>query len=295
MNTSLRSRLAALLCGLGLLLPALAPAQTAPAGPKGKIKVYLVGTFHFNGAPTDVVDRGKTDMSANSRQQELDDIIRRLAQTKADKVFVEQMPGQQAYLDSTYARYRQRQFALRNNEVFQIGFRLADRLNRPRVYCADAPGVFDYGAAVAYARQHGQEQVLVSPFSDEQPDSLSRLIAARTGIALGRALRDQPNETLRQKLIRMNSPAFMQANMDGYMLRLNQIGSATNYVGADLGGEFYKRNMRIYTALLRAVDVQRDRAIVLLVGAGHVSFLRQQLQYNSLFEVQDVVPLLSGK
>ena len=59
-----------------------------------------------------------------------------------------------------------------------------------------------------------------------------------------------------------------------------------NYPGADLAGEFFNRNVRIYTNLLRAVDVQHDRAIVLIIGQGHVAFLKSILQYNSLFEAE---------
>lgn len=68
-----------------------------------------------------------------------------------------------------------------------------------------------------------------------------------------------------------------------------------NYAGADLAGEFFKRNVCIYTNLLRQVDVAHDRAVVLVIGQGHVAFLKAILQYNSLFEVADVVPLLQAK
>jgi hypothetical protein len=83
--------------------------------------------------------------------------------------------------------------------------------------------------------------------------------------------------------------------MDSYLLWLTRVGGGDNYVGADLAGEFYKRNVRICTNLLRAVDVQHDRAIVLIIGQGHVAFLKSILRYNSLFEVAEVLPLLEAK
>ena len=73
------------------------------------------------------------------------------------------------------------------------------------------------------------------------------------------------------------------------------MGSGPDYAGADLGGEYYKRNVRIYTNLLRAVDVQRDKAIILIIGQGHVALLKSILRYNSLFEVAEVLPLLEAK
>jgi hypothetical protein len=240
-----------------------------------------------------------TDMKATKKQQELDNLTRRLAKIKADKVFVEWQQSRQPFVDSTYTLYRKNQFTLGNNEVYQVGYRLAKQLNHPRVYCVDAAGEFDYDVASKYAKAHGQEQILNSAFSGGEPDSVGRLIQARTGNAPNQLnllfTTEKPNETILDKLYRINSDEFIRANMDAYLLTAARVGGGNNYAGADLAGEFYKRNMRIYTNLLRAVDVQRDKAIVLVIGAGHVSFLKQQLQYSSLFEVKDVLPLLKAK
>ncbi|MBC8083623.1 MAG: hypothetical protein H7Z21_10460, partial [Hymenobacter sp.] len=115
-----------------LLLPAAlfggalpVAAQTASPLPNTRIKVYLLGTFHFNGSSGDVVKSGKTDMQSAKMQQQVGDLVDRLTKTKADKVFVEWRQSRQRYVDSTYALYRQNQFQLGNNEVFQLGYRLA--------------------------------------------------------------------------------------------------------------------------------------------------------------------------
>ncbi len=274
-------------------------ATAQVTSPSNRIKVYLIGTFHFNSSPTDVMKGSVTDMKATKKQQELDNLTRRLAKIKADKVFVEWQQSRQPFVDSTYTLYRKNQFTLGNNEVYQVGYRLAKQLNHPRVYCVDAAGEFDYDVASKYAKAHGQEQILNSAFSGGEPDSVGRLIQARTGNAPNQLnllfTTEKPNETILDKLYRINSDEFIRANMDAYLLTAARVGGGNNYAGADLAGEFYKRNMRIYTNLLRAVDVQRDKAIVLVIGAGHVSFLKQQLQYSSLFEVKDVLPLLKAK
>lgn len=288
--TFLRPLLAVL---LGTALPAA--AQTAPAQPTSKIKVYLVGTFHFSGSQSDVVKSTATDMQNAKKRQEIEDLVNRLSKTNADKVFVEWGQAQQRFVDSTYALYRKNQFLLRNNEVQQVGYRLANKLGRSRVYCADAAGVFDYDAAVTYAKAHGQEDILTGALPGGTPDSVGRLIRARTRSTAGWSDKDNANETIVQKLARMNSDDFNRTNMDAYLLGLARVGGGDNYAGADLAGEFYKRNMRIYTNLLRAVDVQHDKAIILVIGAGHVGFLKEQLQYSSLFEVQDVLPLLRAQ
>ncbi|MGI4762009.1 MAG: DUF5694 domain-containing protein [Janthinobacterium lividum] len=299
---SLRSILRTLLAGAWLGTAHLAAAQ-APAPLNTKIKVYLVGTFHFNASDSDVIKGTKVDMDTPVLQRELDELVGKLQKTQATKVFVEWKQDRQRFVDSTYARYRtgQREVGTQrqnNNEVVQVGYRLAKRLGQPRVYCADANGVYDYATTQQYAKAHGQEAILNNMYEDKQlPDSLGSLLAARQKAiraALGPAAK-YSGETLLMQFKRMNTEAADRGNMDAYLLHLARVGGGDNYAGADLAGEYYKRNVRIYTNLLRAVDVQHDRAIVLLIGQGHVAFLKSILRYSSLFEVAEVLPLLEAK
>ena len=287
---------ACLLLSLALLGPAaVATAQPKPAAP-AKIKVYLVGTFHFSGSSSDVHKGATTDMSTPEKQRELDELVGKLQKTHADKVFIEFELKDQPSVDSTYALYRQGRLKPNNNEVYQLAYRLAHKLNRPRVYCTDAAGVFDYPAAQAYAKQHGQEQILNEAFVTAPQDSVGRRITARTGPRQTPTdLLMASDKTLLARFIRQNTEAAERAQMDAYLLDVARIGGGDNYVGADLTGDFFKRNVRIYTNLLRQVDVQHDKAIVLVIGQGHVAFLKSILKYNSLFEVADVVPLLQAK
>jgi hypothetical protein len=298
LTTCFRSLLA-----LGLLAAAR-PAVAQPAASLNtKIKVYLVGTFHFNASDDDVIKGTKVDMSTPDKQRELDELVSKLQKTQADKVFVEWMPSRQRFVDSTYVLYRKGQREVgtqrqNNNEVVQIGYRLAKKLNRPKVYCADADGVFDYGAALDYAKSHGQEPILKGFNNPAQAgDSVGLLIEKRVkAIEAARpAVPKRPMNNMLNLFKVLNSPEVNQANMDGYLLTDARVGSGDNYSGADLGGEYFKRNVRIYTNLLRAVDVQHDKSIVLIIGQGHVSLLKSILRYNSLFEVAEVLPLLETK
>ena len=265
--------------------------------PTTKIKVYIVGTFHFDASEADLIHGKAVDMRTPQKQRELDELVSKLQKTHADKVFVEYQLKEQPRVDSTYALYRKKQFKPGNNEVYQLGYRLADKLNLNRVYCADARIGIDFDAAQAYARQHGQEPIL-NGFMQVQPgDSMGQLLAARNrlrhvALPAGGVF---PGATLLAQFKVANSAATDQANMDGYLLTIARIGGGNNYVGADVAGDYYKRNVRIYTNLLRQVDVQHDKAIVLLIGFGHASLLKSILRYNSLFEVAEVLPLLEAK
>ncbi|MEJ7662814.1 MAG: DUF5694 domain-containing protein [Hymenobacter sp.] len=276
--------------------------RPGPAALPTKIKVYLVGTFHFNASDSDVIKGTKVDMMTPAKQRELDELVGKLQKTQADKVFVEWMPDRQRFVDSTYALYRQGQRPVgnprqNNNEVVQLGYRLADKLNRSRVYCADADGEFDYPATQDYAKKHGQEAILSRALSNPASDSMGVLIEARTKAIKAKQVPTpkHPGESLLAQFQRMNTEPTTRVSMDGYLLDLARVGGGQDYPGADLGGEFFKRNVRICTNLLRHVDVQHDKAIVLIIGQGHVAFLKSILQYNSLFEVAEVLPLLEAK
>lgn len=286
---------------LGLLGLASGAAAQAPAPLPTKIKVYLVGTFHFNASTTDVHQGTAVDMTTPANQRELAALVDKLQRTQADKVCVEWMPARQRFVDSTYALYRRGQRPVgsardNNNEVVQVGYRLASQLHLSRVYCVDADGPFDYAAAQAYATAHGQEAVLESAFAATLPtDTIGTRLDAR--LAAIRA-RQAPAPTfagpgLLARYARMNTARYDEGNLSSYLLWLARVGGGPTYAGADLGGDFFKRNVRIYTNLLRTVDVQRDRAVVLLIGSAHVTFLKAILRYNPLFEVVDVVPLLT--
>lgn len=231
------------------------------------------------------------------KQRELDELVARLQKTRADKVFVEYQLQDQPHVDSTYALYRNKQGKPRSNEVYQLGYRLANKLNLPRVYCADAQLGLDFDVMQAYAKQHRQEPVLNGFFETQPGDSVGRLIDQRlrqANDARKQLLDPQPNETLLACFIRMNSEASDRANADGYLLTEARVGGGNNYVGADMVGDYFKRNVRIYANLLRQVDMQHDRAIVLVIGHGHAAFLKSVLRYNSLFEVAEVLPLLQA-
>ncbi|NML66027.1 hypothetical protein HHL22_12510 [Hymenobacter sp. RP-2-7] len=294
---SLTTRFCALLA-LGLLGFAQATAAQTAAPLPTKIKVYLVGTFHFDPSTSDVRKTSRVDMSTPEKQRQLEELTDILRQTHADKVFIEWKQAQQRFADSTYALYRKGHFMLGNSERYQLGYRLAKKLNLARVHCVAAEGTFDYEAARAYAQQHNQLAILKG-VHDKPPvgDSTGLLIESR----LAAIKQTQAPATtyagrgLLSVFQLLNSPAIDQENMDSYLLGFTRVGNGAAYPGADLAGDFFKTNVRIYTNLLRAIDVQHDKAVVLIIGQGHTAFLKSILRYNPLFEVAEVLPLLEAK
>jgi hypothetical protein len=264
-------------------------SQTASPVLPQKIKVYLVGTFHFDGATGDVYKTARQDMKTPENQKELDDLVQRLAKASPDRVFVEWTPDRQGYVDTTYQLYLHDQFELGNNEVYQVGYRLGKLLMQERIYCADAGGEFDYDSLVSYAARHHQSDILSD--LNHPKDSIAKLISSRIS-AIYSYYQSPAGHTLTDIILSNNTPEVIASGADLYNLVYARIGQGNEYPGADLGGDFYKRNMRIYTNIVRQIDVAHDKAILLYIGSGHVSFLKQIFASSLLFEVEDIVPLL---
>ena len=278
-------------CGLLFLMVLsgrLLSQSTADVLPK-KIKVYVVGTFHFDGAAGDVYKTSKQDMKTPENQKELDDLVRRLARVLPDKIFVEWTPDRQGFVDTTYRLYLQGQYELGNNEVYQVGYRLGKLLKRENIYCADADGDFNYDSLISYAVQHHQTDMLAD--LNHPKDSIAKLISARIG-AIYSYYQPPAGRTLTDIILSNNTPEVIASGADLYNLVYARVGQGREYPGADLGGDFFKRNMRIYTNILRQIDVAHDTCILVYIGSGHVSFLKQIFSSSLLFEVGDVAALL---
>lgn len=94
-------------------------------------------------------------------------------------------------------------------------------------------------------------------------------------------VRDTEVQTLRpQELM-----AMLVDEADAY------VGFPDHHIGADLVGEWYKRNLRIYANIWQAVEPDTDRVVV-MIGQGHVWTLRQFFRENPDFEVVPVDEVL---
>jgi hypothetical protein len=193
-----------LLCFLSLSLRS--HSQSSSASLAQKIKVYIVGTFHFDGSAGDVYNTFKEDMKTPENQRQLDDLVRRLAKATPDRVFVEWTTNRQGYVDTTYQLYLRNEFELGNNEVYQVGYRLGKLLQHQHIYCADAGGNFDYDSLVAYAMQHHQADILSD--LNHPKDSIARLITARIG-SIYSYYQSPPGHTLTDVIISNNTPALI--------------------------------------------------------------------------------------
>lgn len=251
-----------------------------------RIKVYLLGTFHFAATDTTVYDVRNNQHQKSIRQ--LSDIIVGL---KPDKIFIEKMPEweYENHIDSLYQEYRKGNLSRARNEIWQVAGRVATRLNHPHLYQCDQPGnySFHYGLVADYANNHHEQ------------DKLRYLGKGMTKPILSSINIDSVRNTvdLLEYLRWFNSKEVQNTSQAHYINVYPQIGNTNAYtpankidssyfLGANVTIDWYRRNILIYAKMLSQLDYT-EKAIFLIIGNDHVPIIRQMFQANPYFEVID--------
>jgi hypothetical protein len=253
------------------------PAVCAP----DEVQVLLVGTHHFRGSTRDAVSGEPEHMLTSARQAQLEDLVARLARWAPEQVMVE-LPYQ--FVDSVNARFRRYMedngISIQQDEVVQVGFRLARRLGHPTVYPIDHRMAADFDS--------------LTPLLRRRPDLVRRrdsvLSALRAEVAVQDRGETQPTvlETIRAANEETALKAGNSRSMFGSWLRA---GEGTNLGGPHLLARWYERN--IYMAHYLTLSLlPGTRRVLVLIGSGHVPPLRNILDESPELCPVSPLPLL---
>lgn len=248
-----------------------------------KIKVYLLGTFHF--AQTDSTYNVLDDKHQKSIN-ELNDII---FSTKPDKIFIERMPDfeNEHKMDSLYSAYLNRTKETNNpNEIWQVAFKTAKRLGHKKLYQCDHPG--NYGSLYAeiqeYAKKHNQTNIL-----EYNAKGVTKPIGStinRDSLMKSMSLLD---------FIRwLNSKEVQSTSHAHYVNVFPQLGHTNVYdykanylLGTEITADWYRRNIYTYSKMINQLDYN-EKAIFLIIGNDHIPIIRHLFESNPYFEVVNV-------
>lgn len=252
------------------LLLALPPAWSRAAE---AIPVLVLGTFHMSNPHRDLHNVSVDNVLAPKRQTEIAAVVAGLARFRPTGIDVE-WPAD--LVAQRYAAYEKGTLPPSQNEVVQLGFRLA-RASGAAIHGIDIEGEFPYDAVVAYAKAHGEGDVIANSearITKEVADQ-QKMIDTQS---IGHVLRA------------MNEPARIRADNDWYAGML-KIGGGDKQPAADLLAAWYQRNMRICGEIVQ-LSHPGDRVVVIF-GAGHAFLLRQcvsQMPGYRLVEADDYLP-----
>jgi len=248
------------------------------AGPRKEPDLLIVGTPHLANPSRDAVNGRVPDIASPERQREIEALVDALARYRPTRVAVEVQAKDQARLDQRYEAYRRGAAALGPGEVDQIAFRLAAKLNLPRVDAVDWNGMppmaeadFDYEA---WAKANGRGEELKA-WLGRVRTKVEASNAKMGCTSVGNWYRE------------VNSPAYRAEDNRAYFDVVMFGDAGPNWVG----GSWYMRNLRIFAALRRLA--QPDDRVLVLFGAGHGFLLDQYARQSGAFEVSDAMAYLA--
>lgn len=274
---------------MSLCVSSLAGAQEALRPPSGigfeepQAKLLVLGTFHFKDAGLDSYKpHHEVDILSPQRQDEVADLLERLAAFAPTRIAVEMDRTRQQVLDERYAAYLAGNFELKSNEIYQLGFRLGARLAHERLYAVDADGrrYEPYVDGEEFARRHDQAWVLDHPWNERY----TKLYEWGDQTKVQSSLRDF--------LLYLNSPERVRLGHGHYFVGGFRAATADAYPGADnLSGWWYNRNLRIFANVLQLARGPEDR-VLLIIGAGHVPIIRHAAEASPDVEWVEVADVL---
>jgi hypothetical protein len=273
--------------------------MSTPAETTIPASVMLLGTFHFHDAGLDAY-QPQHDIAILSDS--------RLTAFAPTKIAVERRPDIQAQLDREYHDYLDNLFPLPESEVYQLGFRLAQRLRHPRIYAIDAWGryyeppldvePYGQGRTTKELNRFLEEQLHFDPnetlqqyaHSHGQEHYIRAWEQALTATAQAGDV-DKTTHSIRETLLRCNHEQVLLEDHGFYLTGWFKIGVGHEYPGVDWVTAWYSRNLRIFANLQRITE-DGDERVLVIYGLGHIPLLRHCVLASPDYRLVEVADYL---
>lgn len=243
-----------------LCLCALSALPAFAQSPDPRAEVLVLGVYHMANPGRDIFNTKADDVLADKRQQELGQLVQALRKFQPTKIAIEADVWSQR-VPREYSDYLAGKYTLTRNEIDQVGYRLAKEMGHKAIYPVDVDGEFPFQRVVNYAKASGRSKELESMMNE-----IGGMVKAQTDYLA--------SHTVLETLLYMNADTKVADDV-GFYFREAHFGEPGDWAGADLVADWYRRNMRIYSNVVRLIDSPNERILV-IYGAGHLGWLRQQ-------------------
>ena len=278
--------IAAFLLALSALRVAAQTATTVDQCPAGKVPILILGTYHMDSPGLDAVNMHVDDVLTPKRQQEIEQLVDRLAAFAPTKVAIE-APRWSRATNDRYKQFLAGTSKLTPNEVDQVAFRLAKKRNLAAITPVDFPMWMD---GLMPIEQHTPKQKPAKAATSEpEADDSPVMREVRAEVAKDEKL--LASSTISDYLAYLNTPEQAALHHRWDVIYNLEPGDGPNlYSNTDMATNWYKRNLRIFTNLLEATE-PGDRVLV-LIGAGHTKLLRDFASEHPRYCLVDAVGYL---
>jgi hypothetical protein len=251
------------------------PAFAQSAAPRAE--VLVLGVYHMANPGRDLFNTKADDVLADKRQQEIQQLTQVLRKFQPTKIAIEADVWSQR-VPREYSDYLAGKYTLTRNEIDQIAYRLGKEMGHKAIYPVDVDGEFPFQRVVNYAKASGRSKELEAMMNE-----IGGMVKAQTNYLT--------SHTVLETLLYMNADAKVADDV-GFYFREAHFGEPGDWAGADLVADWYRRNMRIYSNVVRLIDSPNERILV-IYGAGHLGWLRQQFANDPNIRVRKLAEFVN--
>jgi hypothetical protein len=239
-------------------LPAVSQSPVERGAAPRRAEVLVLGVYHMANPGRDIFNTQADDVLAPKRQTEIAEVIAALKKFNPTKIAVEGNVWDDR-IPKRYADYLAGKHELSRNETEQIGFRLAKELGHKTVYPVDVDGEFPFQRIVNFAKASGRSKEF-----DAMMGEIGAMVKAQSEYLA--------SHTILETLLYMNDDDKVSQDV-GFYYRQAHFGEPGDWAGADLVSDWFRRNMRIYSNVVRLADSPNERVLAIF-GAGHLGWLQ---------------------
>ncbi|MGG0670736.1 DUF5694 domain-containing protein [Lederbergia citrisecunda] len=238
---------------------------------QSKPKIMILGTFHM-GTTADMIEVEKDSMLSPQRQKEIVEVVNRLKDFKPTKIALEAEKKRNGTLNEEFTRYLKGDYQLQENEIDQIGYRLAKEMGHQEVYAVDwmEQGALqrEISEVTEWAKEH-------------QPKLYEELFKPLYQLEFTTA-----GKSINNLLLYYNQPDVVDQLHRSYV-NMARIKDTEQYVGMDWLIWWYQRNLILFSNLSDLATAPDER-ILFIVGGSHVNILKNFVKESGLFATVSV-------
>ena len=272
-------RLTLILCTL--LLLGLAPVSAQEQTSDADVEVLVLGTYHFAGSTSDLINVETDNVLSDQRQAELQDLAEALAAFQPTVIVTERVTTAPDYIDPRYLEFDDEMLATVPNERVQVAYRLARMIGTDRVYGLDEqpsegePAYFPFGRVMEHAAETGKAEEIQAYLG-----TLEQMVVEETQRLMA--------FSMRQALLEVNTGALSSPEFYYALLKYDE---GESQPVAELNAYWMMRNAKIFSKL-EDVTQPGDRVVV-VYGAGHKFWLDHFVENTPGFAVVDPAEYLA--
>lgn len=225
-----------------------------------KAKIVLVGTFHMKEYPEFI----------QNQQDEIIELMEYLSEYNPTKIAVEWSKEDADQLNNEYREFIN-DGELKTGEVYELGFRLAKKLQHSQLYPVDCNGRIDDEELTA----------LFSEIEKNYPDILEKLTDFKN-----KQIEPEDEVSIIEVFKQLNDIKRVNELQQIY-ISFSNVKQGNSSIGIDFLTKWHERELGIFSNVMEIAKGSDDK-ILLITGGDHLWTLRNLFEDSGFFEVEEL-------